>query len=553
MKTILLALLCLLAIPPQKDYLQNVLLLSGASCLEELSSQQLEHYEQLYDNPLDINSCNLSQLCESELFTELQAALLLDYRKRCGPLLSLVELSAIPGIGREFAFALEPFVTFRALSPSQRKKERRLFLKQQMRLTFKPSSVGSAFKSELSLQPGFRSLLSVNADGIQSFSLCYEGKTLSKLVLGNLNGRFGQGLLLWSGFSLSSLSSSEAFSRKASKISPSNSLSAEGTLRGIGAQLSLGRWSLNALACREMAYFYAGRLAPRSSIGCGLMANADYIGGSADTRSTLGSFTLFAEGALQIPLSLLREGSALMSSALVAGSYYNIGYGTRLALLLRFYAPSYDSRYSGAARAWSKNCDENALSLALDWKGFKMVSDWSVRPLLGKRQWKSQLDYSRDFGLGSCILHSALSFRSRLRSSDDVLPRKYELRCDVGLSKGLWRVDLRLHALRGKALSGLGYLQLSYSADKAILSARASLFAVDNWDDRIYAYARDVPGTFSVPAFYGRGWEFALYARYRNFALRFAKTCYFAGSRNNGYEFKVYMDMQRFFGGRHLI
>ena len=28
---------------------------------------------------------------------------------------------------------------------------------------------------------------------------------------------------------------------------------------------------------------------------------------------------------------------------------------------------------------------------------------------------------------------------------------------------------------------------------------------MDNWDDRIYAYERDVPGAYNSPAFYGRG------------------------------------------------
>jgi hypothetical protein len=34
---------------------------------------------------------------------------------------------------------------------------------------------------------------------------------------------------------------------------------------------------------------------------------------------------------------------------------------------------------------------------------------------------------------------------------------------------------------------------------------KQSVFIVDNWDDRIYAYEYDVPGSFNVPAYYGRG------------------------------------------------
>ena len=33
----------------------------------------------------------------------------------------------------------------------------------------------------------------------------------------------------------------------------------------------------------------------------------------------------------------------------------------------------------------------------------------------------------------------------------------------------------------------------------------------DKWDDRIYVYERDAPGSFNVPAFYGRGLWTSLY------------------------------------------
>ena len=47
---------------------------------------------------------------------------------------------------------------------------------------------------------------------------------------------------------------------------------------------------------------------------------------------------------------------------------------------------------------------------------------------------------------------------------------------------------------------------------------------VDDWDDRIYAYERDAPGSFSVPAYYGRGYWLALTAGWkisRGFRLYF--------------------------------
>jgi hypothetical protein len=34
---------------------------------------------------------------------------------------------------------------------------------------------------------------------------------------------------------------------------------------------------------------------------------------------------------------------------------------------------------------------------------------------------------------------------------------------------------------------------------------RQGFFKIDEWDDRIYAYERSAPGSFKVPAYYGRG------------------------------------------------
>ena len=42
---------------------------------------------------------------------------------------------------------------------------------------------------------------------------------------------------------------------------------------------------------------------------------------------------------------------------------------------------------------------------------------------------------------------------------------------------------------------------------------RGTLFFIDEWDDRIYAYERDAPGSFNVPAYYGRGYSLSLVAR----------------------------------------
>ena len=51
--------------------------------------------------------------------------------------------------------------------------------------------------------------------------------------------------------------------------------------------------------------------------------------------------------------------------------------------------------------------------------------------------------------------------------------------------------------------------------DRLSLYLRQGLFLIDHWEDRIYAYERDAPGNFNVPAYYGRGVWTALTGAWR--------------------------------------
>ena len=46
----------------------------------------------------------------------------------------------------------------------------------------------------------------------------------------------------------------------------------------------------------------------------------------------------------------------------------------------------------------------------------------------------------------------------------------------------------------------LSYLEGTYKYEVMTLHLRQGLFLINNWDDRIYAYEHDAPGSFTVPA-----------------------------------------------------
>ena len=68
-----------------------------------------------------------------------------------------------------------------------------------------------------------------------------------------------------------------------------------------------------------------------------------------------------------------------------------------------------------------------------------------------------------------------------------------------------WLMNMRLDAVKCDGWGLLGYMESGYRDDRLSLYFRLGLFAIDDWDDRIYVYERDAPGSFNVPAMYGRG------------------------------------------------
>ena len=80
---------------------------------------------------------------------------------------------------------------------------------------------------------------------------------------------------------------------------------------------------------------------------------------------------------------------------------------------------------------------------------------------------------------------------------------------------GPWILAGRYDAVLGRSFAWNWYLEAGWKTEPFAVYARGGLFKVDDWDDRIYVYERDAPGSFTVPARYGRGWDAALYAAWR--------------------------------------
>lgn len=477
------------------DYHDAVLLLSGAGTLEELSEEEIELYDDLSKHPVDINNSSRSKLLSCGLFTRFQVASLIEYRQASGDVLSLAELALVDGFNPRLVDALSHFISIRTRLPASHRDalsfRQDVVLASSLRSSDQEEAPESTYKVKYHARLGSmaelywtsRNSYSDPQASLGTISAAFYGKRhLGKLVLGHYSARFGQGLNQWSGFSLSGFSSISAFNRRASGLAATSSASAEHI--GIASDWELGSLGVSAaadLASKEcVAHLdWSGR---NLSLGSTLSSTAT----SADWRYGFADMSLFGEASWHYDKSI----------AAVAGMLWVPRYGRSLALQLRYYSPEY-KEYSGIALGYS------------DASAFASV-DLAVRD--GKQQYKLLAQWKP-----SLVLADSLGLKPQMRVSlryrpAESAPLRADIRLDNQLSLGPFLLALRYNALWCRGFAHMAYLQLGRRTEALTISARATVYRVDNWDDRIYVYEQDAPGTFNVPALYGRGWKASVFA-----------------------------------------
>ena len=518
MKLLLLTLTLLVRlVSPSSDFESAVLLLSGASSMEELDEAEVARYEALSRSPLPLNSASAARMRASGLLSTYQIAVILDARERGGSILSISELALLDGFSEPLARALSSFISLDAASLGMRKQP----LQQSLTLggTFKAAS------GESSSNFRFKYLCSKSGRweaGVRNSSagLAYYGRRhLSKLIVGDFNARFGQGLVMWSGFSLSGLSAN--LSRNPTGVSASHSYSSSSALRGAASEWTFGQ--RNRLSV--IGFVKESKLIPAANfshlglrgewgitaLGTGLL--------STDLRWSPGKFDLFCEAAYDFKALSSSASSPETSAnpavlggfAALAGIVWNPRYATKLSLLGRWYPSIFAGTYSGSVRSSTKVSDEAGVTLAFQSSSLTLVAEAVKRSAAGYSQCRALAQYSPSLeGPWTC------SFRLSERVRSDKSPAfRTDLRADTAYKIGNFSAALRANALLYKDLAWLGYSELSYRGPDARLKcsafARFTMFNVKNWDDRIYAYEHDALGYFTVPAYYGRGYALSFY------------------------------------------
>ena len=581
MKSLILTLTLLISIlSPSPDFESAVLLLSGASSLEELDEAEVARYEALSRSPLPLNSASSARMRSSGLLSAYQIAVILDARERGGPILSINELALLDGFSEPLARALSVFITLEASSLNLRETPVRQNLTLGETLKYASGERSSGFRFKYSCLKQDRWEAGVRNS---SASLAFYGRRhLSKFVVGDFNARFGQGLAMWSGFSLSGLSTN--LSRNPTGISPSHSYSSSYALRGVASEWALGQ--RNRLSA--IAFVKNSRVIPTASfshlglrgewgitaLGTGLL--------SADLRRSAGKVDFFCEAAYDFqPLVSVRSqkisfsdagtapsghsvfvsdgfvsdvitrspvsatsatsvsarSAAFDGFAALAGLVWNPRYGMKLSALGRWYPSGFAGTYSGSVRSSTKVSDEAGVTLAFQSNALTLVLEGVKRSAAGYSQCRALARYAPSLdGPWSC------SFRLAERLRSDKTPAfRTDLRADTAYTLGDFSLSLRANALFHKDLAWLGYSELAYRGPDGRLKcsafARFTLFNVRNWDDRIYAYEHDAQGYFTVPAHYGRGYALSFYTslKFRPFRRSVSSSLFTSSSSSSAF------------------
>lgn len=220
---------------------------------------------------------------------------------------------------------------------------------------------------------------------------------------------------------------------------------------------------------------------------------------SVDARFCLKGTELFAEAAYDI---------CAVKPALTGGAMIPVVDNWNLAFSLRYMPDGYDMAFCAPVRTWSGKKGEVGASSGVSFREMGLTVDFGMRPDGGDRQWKALLYVPCKAGDNVSMV-----FRLQERLRNYGLKNRTDFRGDLNWKYGLFGTAFRLNVLKGRKMAGLLYVEEACYGRIGAVFLRGTAFIADNWDDRIYCYERDAPGSFNVPAYYGRGYALSLVAR----------------------------------------
>lgn len=499
----------------QDDILRAALYLSGASSEEEIDQDWIQRLEAM--GKVRINSNHI----RPGLLTDYQIATLADYRATSGDILSWEELMLVDGFGREAVEALRPFLSLESRRLPGSADTVRTRAEALVRTTLKNVGVKAKVTGDhWRIGGAWRS---------PDWTAHAEADTrLGRFVLGNFNVRYGEGLAQWSGFSMESLSTVDAFIRRSSGIAPVWSYNSSSVHRGAAYENGGRHWRTSAWGTLAKSFGAHGEYLDRWGHAGGTLGwtPSEGISASLEGRCNLRGIDGSAEVAYRN-----------QAFAGKASARWKLGEKGKLAAQLRALPSKFSGKkngeyalaagYSLQGGRWVGLAGRTGFGSSVPLYKLSVTLDAALLPLVGVDPRRLQV---RGYATWDWQLASAWSLALRLTERF----RNYEhsrtdLRLDTKFAIGPWLLVLRFEAVRCDAWGVLSYLEGGYKNEFLSAYLRLAAFEIDKWDDRIYCYERDAPGTFSVPAYYGRGLSASLVAGYKLRLGRFTLKAYLRG------------------------
>ena len=500
-----------------EDCVGAVVKLMGVTELEEVDSYEVERLSEYFYNPININRASVADLEKSGLFTYYQIVSLTDYRSRHGDVLSFTELSAVDGFTDTMVKALSPFVSLACgkvvVELSQGAANQELAIKGGYK-----SDDSDTYMYGLKYRLNSEHLLlglsaSRPYNHIVHYPSAYSGNITwnygrGKLVAGDFNARFGQGLCLWNSAVFSSLSLPSAYMRKPTGVASTNSFTGSSALTGLAADICAGKWKVSAVLAmpgvkelKNLSFIPAVNVARYGSYGVlsvtHMMQFTDVFSPfyripqmktSADVSMCFNGVNVFGETAFDWVNKTV---------AAVCGTDFMATERLRIAVLLKCYPSKGFSNDYGTAASGEVSFGRVTGNFSLESSYYPQPKSKDVEVCC---QAKLQTEWS--YMLTDNFLIE-LRVKERLRTWGFL--NRTDVRIGVQYKTDMASVVSRFNVLSCDKTAMLGYIEGGYTPGKISTFLRLGLFKVDDWDDRIYVYERDAPGNFNVPAFYGRG------------------------------------------------
>lgn len=259
--------------PELETLLENQFTDDGTTDLEQLYNE----LQALHERPIAINQADETGLAVLHFLDPVQVRGILEYREKYGELKSVYELAAIPGFDEQLARLTGYFVHFdsKALPTASSRPARHEILTRASRLLERQTAYADPRKYEgsgnhfylrcRSTASSFDAGFTAEKDAGESFFRAsnqegfdfYSGYVRItppdrkwSIVLGDYVVQFGQGLVIWQGFSLGKSAESTRIGNFNAGVKAYTSSDENNFMRGVAGSFNSGRWHVTPFISR---------------------------------------------------------------------------------------------------------------------------------------------------------------------------------------------------------------------------------------------------------------------------------------------------------------